>query len=192
MEEDDLNRNVEIIVIGGSAGSLEVIFYMLERITTPKFPIVIVLHRKSSSDSLLAEVMSDHSLLKVKEAEEKEPLENGIVYLAPSDYHLLVEKDRTFSLDYSEKVNFSRPSIDVSFESIASVYGSGTVGILLSGGNTDGVKGLASIKSSGGMCIVQDPDTAEIAFMPEHALNNAEVDLILRTVEFPDFINRWG
>ncbi len=192
MEKNDLRPACDIIVIGGSAGSLGVILYLLERITIRKIPIVVVLHRKNSTDSLLAELMSDRSALRVKEAEEKELIRHGIVYLAPADYHLLAENDRTFSLDYSEKVNFSRPSIDVSFESFASVYGAGTVGILLSGGNTDGVNGLSVIKSRGGMCIVQDPETAEIAFMPEQAVNNAVADLVLRTDEFPGFVNSLG
>lgn len=185
-----MTRTHEIIVIGGSAGSLEVILRMLGHITTRNFPIVVILHRKSATDSLLAQVLADRSVLKVKEAEEKEAISQGTVYLAPADYHLLAETDHTFSLDYSEKVNFSRPSIDVSFESIASVYGQGTVGILLSGGNSDGADGLAAIKEAGGMCVVQDPETAEIAFMPGHAVHSDVADLILKTDEFAGFINR--
>ncbi|MBA4168543.1 MAG: chemotaxis protein CheB [Chitinophagaceae bacterium] len=189
MEKDDLKTGYEIIVIGGSAGSLEVILPMLERVTTLRFPIVVVLHRKSATDSLLIEVLSQRSAMNVKEVEEKEPVRKGIVYLAPPDYHLLVENDRTFSLDYSEKINFSRPSIDVTFESVASVYGEAAVAILLSGGNADGVEGLKTIKAAGGMCVVQDPGTAEIAFMPAYAVNNATIDLVVAGGDFAGFIN---
>jgi two-component system chemotaxis response regulator CheB len=189
MAQDRLKKEYKIIVIGGSAGSLEVILSMLQYITTVKFPIVIILHRKSSTDSFLVEVLSVKSLMPVKEAEEKEEVKQGTVYLAPPDYHLLVESDHTFSLDYSEKVNYSRPSIDVTFESVAGVYGAGVLGILLSGGNADGVLGLTAIKSAGGTSVVQDPGTAEIAFMPGYALNNASVDVILQAGEFAKYIN---
>jgi len=189
MAQDQLTHRFSIIAIGGSAGSLEVILRMLGRVNNLSLAVLVVLHRKSTADSMLAEVLAERSLMTVKEAEEKEKIQAGFVYLAPADYHLLVESDHTLSLDYSEKVNFSRPSIDVSFESVAGVYGSAAVGILLSGGNSDGVNGLRAIKEAGGMAVVQDPGTAEMAFMPESAVSQSVVDLVLKSGEFADFIN---
>lgn len=189
MEKDELMRP-EVVAIGGSAGSLEVVMHMLGHIHTRKLAMIVVLHRKSVPDSLLAEVMAQNSLLHVKEAEEKEPIRPGTVYLAPADYHLLVEQDRTLSLDYSEKVNFSRPSIDVTFESVAQVYGRRAVGMLLSGGNADGVAGLRRIRQAGGICVIQDPLTAEIAFMPETAVSSSAANIIVKSDELAAFINR--
>ena len=189
MEENEIRPVSGIIVIGGSAGSFEVIFTMLQQLSVLKLPMIIILHRKSGVDSLLTNVMSWRSGFEVKEAEEKEYLENGKIYIAPADYHLLVENDKSISLDGSEKVNFSRPSIDVSFESAGQVFGKKCTGILLSGGNADGVKGLKAIKEAGGLCCVQDPDTAEIAYMPAHAIDAGVASRILKPGEMGDFIS---
>src|SRR3954466_14379636 len=122
MEENVLSRVSGIILIGGSAGSFEVIYSMLQQLTRLSYPMVIVLHRKNSVDSMLTNVMSWRSGFQVKEAEEKDTLKNGMVYIAPADYHLLFETDGSISLDASEKINFSRPSIDVTFESGGQIY----------------------------------------------------------------------
>ena len=114
--------------------------------------------------------------LEVKEAEEKEPVQPGYVYFAPANYHLLIEDDRSFALSIDEKVNYTRPSIDVLFESAADVYGSSLIGIILSGANNDGVAGMLRIKRSGGLVIVQDPDTADAPFMPKAVLEAISVD----------------
>nr|WP_315824569.1 chemotaxis protein CheB [Paraflavitalea speifideiaquila] len=111
------------------------------------------------------------------------------IYIAPTDYHLLLEKDRSFSLDVSEKVNYSRPSIDTTFESAAEVYGPSLLGILLSGANADGVEGMKRIKSLGGTCLVQDPETADVDYMPRKALQQVKVDIILPAHEIADYIN---
>jgi two-component system chemotaxis response regulator CheB len=189
MEKDEIGRKYSAVVIGGSAGSLEVIIRLLQELTNDRLPIIVIVHRKGTLHSALPELLNQRSAIKVKEAEEKEPVLPGHLYIAPADYHLLIENDKTFSLDFSEKVNFSRPSIDVSFECASLVYGAQTIGILLSGGNADGVQGLKSIKKAGGICIVQNPETALVSFMPQHALNEVDVDQVLDAEQLAAFLN---
>lgn len=179
-----------VLVIGGSAGSLDVLLQLMPKLN-PKLmlPVILVIHRKASQDNSLTDLLSSRSVLPAKEAEEKEQLMPGTVYLCPADYHLLIEKDHTFSLDFSEKVNFSRPSIDVTMISAAEVYGSGTTGILLSGASIDGTEGLASIRSKKGFAVVQDPTDAEVAYMPQQAIAAGASDLVLRRDELAEFIN---
>ncbi len=178
------------VVIGGSAGSLDVLLKVLPEIN-PKidFPIIIVIHRKQGADSLLTDLISHRTNLKVKEADEKESILNGCIYIAPSDYHLLIERDFTFSLDYSEKINYSRPSIDVTFQTAADAYGDKLVCLLLSGSNADGVNGLISAKKNGGITLAQDPDTAQVTYMPEQAILKANVSLVLKIDQMADYIN---
>lgn len=169
-----------LVVIGGSAGSLDAILKILPCLNDgAPFALVIVQHRKPLQDSPLADILSDKTGWAVKEVEEKEMVSPGNVYIAPADYHLLFEADHSFSLDASEKINYSRPSIDVTFESAAEVYGSAVIGILLSGANADGVEGLQKIRDAGGICIVQDPATAEVSFMPSEALRRMQPDFVL-------------
>jgi two-component system chemotaxis response regulator CheB len=132
-------------------------------------PIVVVQHRSSDSDQLLAELIQDATDLRVSEAEDKEPLTPGRVHIAPANYHVLVE-DGFLSLSLDAPVRFSRPSIDVMFSSAADTYGSGTIGVVLTGANEDGARGLSDIVKHGGCALVQDPRTAEIAIMPHAAL----------------------
>src|SRR5688500_3447281 len=117
-----------LLVIGGSAGGLEAILQILPALKRePSLAVVLVLHRRGG-ESMLTELLQDKTAWNVKEAEEKEPIEPGTLYIAPADYHLLIEKDRTFSLDYSEKIHYSRPAIDVTFETAAEVYGPQVMG----------------------------------------------------------------
>src|SRR5262249_20729959 len=108
--------------------------------------------------------------------------------IAPADYHVLLEQDRSFSLDYSERVNYSRPSIDVTFRSAAEVYGPGVIAVLLSGGNADGAEGMEMVKALGGYTIVQDPATAEVPYMPQQALLRVAVDVVAATEELPAIV----
>lgn len=191
MEKDSLDGSVELLVIAGSAGSLDVILKMLPHVdSTVNFPIVIVLHRKASYDSSLADLLASRTTLSVVEAEEKDQLQKGVVYLAPADYHLLIENDRSLSLDYSEKIQYSRPCIDVTFENAAEVYRNGVAAILLSGANSDGAEGLKRIKQVGGITAVQNPATAEVSFMPNQALQTAKIDYVLEADEIAYFINK--
>ena len=180
----------ELLVIGGSAGSLEVLLAILPFLKKGlDFAIIIVMHRKNNNDSMLTTLLASKTKWKVKEAEEKEHILAGTIYIAPSDYHLLIENDLTISLDDSEKINYSRPSIDVTFECAAGVYGSSLVCILLSGANADGVDGLKTVKSKNGMVIVQDPATAEVSFMPQQAIDRVSVDKILPIDQMAAFVN---
>lgn len=189
MEKDDLKKDFKVVMVGGSAGSLEVITRMLGGLLNKKLAIVLIIHRKGSVHSSLADVLNMKAAVVVKEAEEKEFIRSGYVYIAPADYHLLIERDGSLSLDYSEKINFSRPSIDVSFECAASVFGDRVIGILLSGGNADGVAGLKSIKRAGGECIVQDPSSALVSYMPMQALIEIKPDRTLDSAEMADYLN---
>ena len=190
MAQGEVNEVDEIIVIGGSAGSLEVLLQLLPQLKSDfNIPIVIVLHRRQGGDSPLVELLSTKTKIKVKEAEEKEIIESGSIYIVPADYHLLFEKDGSFSLGASEKVNYSRPSIDVVFSAAADVYASSVIGILLSGANADGTKGFEDIKENGGVTIAQKPETAEISYMPENAINNDVVDMVLTTDEIAAYLN---
>ncbi|WP_031527119.1 chemotaxis protein CheB [Dyadobacter crusticola] len=190
MEENHLGQHCGLLLIGGSAGSLEVLFKLLPRLKANlPFPVVLVLHRRNSADSSLTELLGSKSLNKTVEVEDKDPILPACIYLAPADYHLLVETDHTFSLDYSEKINFSRPSIDVTFESAADVFGAATVAIILSGANEDGTNGLMSVKRAGGRTVAQQPDTAQMPFMPQHAIDAGIVDYTLDIAGLANFIN---
>ena len=184
MEKSKIITGCKVVVIGSSAGSLKVLLQILSQLVSiTTFSLVIILHRKNTEDSTLEELIAMKTVLPVKEVDDKTLLEPGFIYIAPSDYHLLFEKNGLLSLDISEKVNFSRPSIDVSFESAAEVYQSSLVGILLSGANSDGTQGLKAIQKAGGKIIVQKPDTAEMPFMPNNAILNTTPDFILDVEE---------
>lgn len=189
MEKDRVIKGCKVLIIGGSAGSLEVLMELLPQLDfTPTFALVLVLHRKSAEDSTLEELISYKVSIPVKDVEDKTPLLPGFIYIAPSDYHLLFENNNVLSLDTSEKVNYSRPSIDVSFESAAEVYGPALVGVLLSGANADGTEGLLAIKKAGGVIVVQMPETAQMPFMPTNALNNTNPNHVLDVSGMVDLI----
>lgn len=180
----------KVVLIGGSTGSIDVLLKLLPALRpTLSFAVIIVLHRKNTADSTLANLLSLKTSIPLKEIDDKDVIRPGIIYLAPADYHVLIEQDGTFSLDDSEKVNYSRPSIDVTFESAADVYGSSLVGILLSGANADGTNGLNAIKRAGGIVVVQQPETAQVAFMPQQAILSTPVDFILNVQELTRFVN---
>jgi two-component system, chemotaxis family, protein-glutamate methylesterase/glutaminase len=169
MAQDGLIERM--VVIGGSAGSLEVVLHMFSTLPQhTRATFIVVFHRKNSNDSILTELVGLRTKMRVLEVEDKESIFPDTIYIAPPDYHLLLEDEKTFALDSSEKVQFSRPSIDVTMESVAEVYGKKAIGILLSGANADGAKGLKCIKDSGGVALVQDPSTAEVGFMPAQAV----------------------
>lgn len=189
MEENAIVSDCKVLIIGGSAGSLEVLLQIIPNLEKLNdFSMVIVLHRKGSDDSTLEELFALKTTIPVKEVEDKTPLLPGNIYIAPADYHLLFEKSGTLSLDISEKINYSRPSIDVSFESVAEAYGNSVVAILLSGANADGTEGLKIIKGAGGKTIVQDPKSAGMPFMPQNAIENLEPDAVLNIPDLLRFI----
>jgi two-component system chemotaxis response regulator CheB len=189
MEEDQMIPEFKVLLIGGSAGSLEVLMKILPKL--PKitaFAMVIVLHRKSAVDTTLEELIAMKTPTPVMEVEDKVLLQPGFIYVAPSDYHLLFEKNHLLSLDISEKIHYSRPSIDVAFESAAEAYGSFVTAILLSGANADGTAGLIAVKEAKGATVIQQPDTAEMPFMPENAQKFANPDHILNILELLNYI----
>lgn len=159
-----------LVIIGGSAGSMPVLVELMNQLPSPfNIPIVIVIHRPKNVESELDKLLSVHQ--EIVEPEDKAPLLPGNIYLAPQNYHLLIEEDSTFSLDYSEPLNYSRPAIDMSFSTAATAFGTDVLGVLLSGANNDGAAGLCQIVSTGGTGIVQDPATALFAVMPQAALD---------------------
>jgi two-component system, chemotaxis family, protein-glutamate methylesterase/glutaminase len=155
----------ELVVIGTSAGGLDAVCELLRGLA-PGFalPILVVQHRSRDSDAL-CEVLQDCTALRLHDAVDKEPFEAGHVYIAPADYHAMVENGY-LTLTVDEPVVYSRPSIDVAFESAADAYGPRLVGIVLTGANRDGAAGLRRIADAGGLTIVQSPETAEVAVMP--------------------------
>lgn len=190
MAEGKIGTVNELAIIGGSAGGLEVILQLLPLLEMPvKIPLVLVLHRRSSTDDVLVDLLSAKTGMRVKEVEEKDMLVPGTLYIAPADYHLLFEGDRTCSLDDSEKVNFSRPSIDVSFSSAAQVYGAALVCILLSGANADGAEGMADAAAVNAVTIAQLPATADVPVMPQSAISKGVVKYILDVGGIAAFIN---
>ncbi|RNA62205.1 chemotaxis protein CheB [Chryseobacterium nematophagum] len=185
------NSNIELIIIGGSAGSLQVILEMIKKLTPPiHFFIVVVIHRKAPSNNVLLNLLKQVSPMDVVEIEDKTEIQNNKLYIVPADYHLLFENKKIMSLDSSEKMNYSRPSIDVTFKSAAEIYGENLIGVLLSGANADGVEGLEYIKRNNGKVWVQDPITAEVMYMPTQAKEKIKYDLLITPDNFADYINQ--
>jgi two-component system chemotaxis response regulator CheB len=170
----------EAIVIGVSSGGMTALKFIFSALPADfSVPIIIVQHINAQSDNEWINLLNNKSNLTIKEADEKEKIEIGNVYIAPANYHLLIETDKTFSLTIDEYVNFARPSIDVLFESAAEVYKDKLIGIVLTGSNNDGTKGITQIKELGGTAIIQDPETAESPKMPTSAIAAIEPDYIL-------------
>ena len=165
-----MTAGYDIVVVGTSWGGLAALRTLIGALPTDfGLPVVAVQHRHRDSSNALARLLQDHTRLTVCEVEDKSPIAGGNVYIAPADYHLLVERGH-FSLSVDEPVRFSRPSIDVTFESAADAYGSGAIGVVLTGANADGSRGLRRIVDRGGLAMVQRPATAESPTMPTAAL----------------------
>jgi two-component system, chemotaxis family, protein-glutamate methylesterase/glutaminase len=161
----------QAVVVGCSTGGLAALERFLPLLPA-SFPaaLVVVMHTAPESRNLLVELLARRCALPVKEAEEKEKLLSGRIYVAPPGYHLLIEDDRSFALSIDAKVCYARPSLDVLFEAAADAYGSHLIGVVLTGANHDGSAGLQAIASAGGLCLVQEPATAEARTMPDSAL----------------------
>jgi len=170
--EKDLFKMIEkVIIIGGSAGSLTPVLSIIEECPLDfKHPIVIVLHRGKNQQNILLELLTRRSKRSVLEVNHYDQLECSKVYIAPSNYHLLIGYDYHMELDYSEKIMYSRPSIDVSFKSFAKVFKKNLIAVVLSGANKDSAVGAGEILSQGGTVIVQDPNDAEVSTMPQETL----------------------
>lgn len=178
------------VVIGGSAGAFDILRLIVSALPAPlPCPIIIVIHLPAHSSGL-ADLFGNDTPLRVKQAEDKEPIEAGTIYIAPPSYHLLIESHRAFALSADPPVHFSRPAIDVLFEAARDVYGSNLVGILLSGASDDGAAGLHEIQLAGGITIVQTPSSADAAIMPAAALALFEPTHLWTPEEIVSGLNR--
>lgn len=183
--------NTELIVIGGSAGSLQVIIEMMKKLDEKmNFPIILIVHRKAYSTSILPTLLQQFTSMKVSEMEDKTEIQKNEIYIVPADYHLLFEDKNTVSLDSSEKMNYSRPSIDVTFKSAAEIFGENLIGVLLSGANADGVEGLKYIKNNNGKVWIQNPETAEVDYMPRKASEQIDYDVLIEPKDLAEKINQ--
>lgn len=172
------------VVIGASAGGFHALGELISKL--PKefsMPVFIVQHISPASDSYMSKFIDKLSKLNVKEADEKEKIKSGNVYIAPPNYHLLVEEDLSLSLSTEQKKNYSRPSIDILFETAAYAYGNKLIGVILTGANNDGSAGLLKIKNVGGYCIVQEPSEAEAPAMPLAAIKIVKPNKVLKLNE---------
>lgn len=182
-------RRIEAIAIGASSGGVEALSVILPALPLGfPLPVFVVVHLPPDRDSVLVEVLQSKCQVKVKEAEDKETIQGGVVYFAPPDYHLLVEPDRRLSLSSEEPVLYSRPSIDVLFESAADAYGEGLVGIILTGANSDGARGLRTIADAGGAALVQTPEFSQAPPMPQAALRACPAAHALTLKQISDFL----
>ncbi len=168
------------VVVGVSMGGVEALQVLLAGLPESfPLPILVVHHISPEAGSGLAELFNAHCRLRVKEADEGELALPGTVYLAPANYHLLIERDCRLALSADPPVNFSRPSVDVLFESAAVVFGSALIGIVLTGAGSDGSQGLKRVKDKGGLAIIQDPADAQTENMPRNALAAVKADHVL-------------
>ena len=175
-----LAERVDAVVIGASAGGIQALSVVLPALpAATRASLFIVLHLPRDKPSVLAEIFARWCALPVREAEDKEPVAPGTVYVAPANYHLLIDRGPQLSLSADDPVHHSRPSIDVLFESAAEIYGERLLGMILSGANEDGAQGLAAIKDAGGLTLVQKPDTALAPLMALSALALRPADWVL-------------
>ncbi|WP_088251637.1 chemotaxis protein CheB [Fimbriiglobus ruber] len=180
---------IEAVVVGASAGALEALSVLLPALPTDyPLPVLVVVHLPPDKKSVMAELLQQKCRVGVREAEDKEPIRAGIVYFAPPDYHLLVEPDRRLSLSSEEPVLYSRPSIDVLFETAADAYGPGLIGVVLTGANSDGSRGLRAVLSAGGTGLVQWPDLAYASAMPQAALDACPGARVLSLPEIATYL----
>lgn len=177
---DTLAQRVDAVVIGTSAGGVEALMRLLPALPPGlRVPVFVVQHLPRDRRSLLVEILAPRCAVPLIEAYDKDPVEAGTVYFAPPDYHLLVDTGPQLALSVDAPVHYSRPSIDVLFQSAADVYGARLLGVVLTGGNQDGAQGLVTIRAAGGLTAVQDPADAQMPLMPECALATGPADFVL-------------
>jgi len=175
-------RNTELLLLGGSAGSFKPIYQCVKL-----FPknlnktVIIIIHRKKNFFSEIEKLFADNSRMLMREITDKDVLNSNTIYIAPANYHTLIEKDKSFSLDVSEAVWYSKPSIDVTFESASEIFKDRCTAVLFSGANADGAEGLLKLRNNGSLTIAQDPDDAEMKEMPQAAINKNAAEYILNT-----------
>jgi two-component system, chemotaxis family, protein-glutamate methylesterase/glutaminase len=190
---ETLRGRIEAIVIGASAGGVEALGLILPTLPATFRPsLLIVIHLPRQRPSLLVEIYRNRCALPIREADDKEPIEPGTVYFAPPDYHMLVERNRQIALSTDEPVHYSRPSVDVLFESAADVYRNRLLGVILTGANEDGAAGLHAIHRAGGVTVVQQPDSAKVPLMVVSALQRNPADFVLSLPEIAELLKGLG
>jgi two-component system, chemotaxis family, protein-glutamate methylesterase/glutaminase len=179
----------EAVVVGASAGAIEALNRLLPEVpASARIPVIVVVHLPPNRPSLLVEIFSQRCSAVVREPEDKQPISAGSVWFAPSNYHLLLEADRSFAFSVEPPVNFSRPSIDVLFESAADVFAETLCCIVLTGANEDGARGASLVRRRGGLVIVQDPNGAEAKEMPMAAVSHANPQIVAPLSEIAHLI----
>ena len=179
----------QLLLLGGSAGSFQLIFRIVKNFPSViNKAVIIIIHRKKNFLSEIEKLFAENSRMYTQEISDKMILTDNTIYIAPANYHALIEKGGYFSLDVSDPVWYSKPSIDVTFESAAEAYGDKCTAILFSGANQDGAEGLLKLRKSGSLTIVQNPDDAEMTEMPNAAVNLDAAELILRTNEIYELL----
>ncbi len=177
------------VVIGTSSGGMNALKAILPELPVNfNIPIIIVQHIGASSESYWIELLNNMCQLNIKEADEKEKIEKGHIYVAPPNYHLLIEENETLSLSIDKRVNYARPSIDVLFESAADAYREKLIGVLLTGSNNDGALGMKKINALGGLTIAENPQTAASSYMPLAAIAATEINYVLSLKEISDLL----
>ncbi len=185
-----MTDEIQTIVMGASAGGIEAISAILSELRLElRAPIVIVVHMPSAKDSQLVTLLQSKCRRPMIEVEDKQPLELGCVYLAPPDYHVLFEDESSLALSSDEQVNYSRPSIDVLFETAADVFAEHSLGIILTGANRDGAQGLGEIMRVGGLGLVQEPTEAHCRAMPEAAIAACPTARVMNLQEISQYLN---
>jgi len=183
-------NNFEAIVIGVSAGGMNAIHKLISCLKVDlQVPVIIAQHLHPNQTEYFIEFFQKDTPIPVVSACDKTEVQPGTIYFAPPDYHLLLDDKHTLSLAMDEKVNFSRPSIDLLFDSAAEVFGANLIGILMTGANNDGARGLKKIKHFGGLTIVQSPESAEYSVMPQSAIDLFTPDHVLEIPEIAFFVN---
>jgi two-component system, chemotaxis family, protein-glutamate methylesterase/glutaminase len=184
----ELLSQTEALVMGGSAGAVDALNQILPGVPeAARIPVVVVVHLPPNRASLMPEIFAARCAAPVREPEDKQPMAAGI-WFAPSNYHLLLEVDRSFAFSTDLPVNFSRPSIDVFFECAADVFGERLSCIVLTGANDDGAHGASVVRRKGGLVIVQDPNTAEAKEMPSAAISRANPQIIAPLPEIAELV----
>jgi two-component system chemotaxis response regulator CheB len=184
-------RNAEMLLLGGSAGSFKLLFNVVKTLPADfGKTVIIIIHRKRNFVSEIERMFADNSNMPFKEISDKEKILKNNIYLAPANYHTLLEKNGYFSLDVSEAVLYSKPSIDVTFESAADAYDDRCAAILFSGANPDGAEGMLKLRNAGALTIAQHPEDAEMREMPDAAINISAVDYVLRSSEIFDLLKK--
>lgn len=186
-----LLQRVQAVAIGASAGGVEALLQLLPALPAGlRAPVFVVQHLPRERPSLLVEIIAPRCAVPLQEAQDKLPVESGNVYFAPPDYHLLLDEGPRLALSIDAPVHYSRPSIDVLFQSAAELYGDTLLGLVLTGGNQDGSDGLAAVRAAGGITAVQHPADAQMPLMPESALARGPVDFVLPLARLAALLGR--